>query len=78
MEKTIYRQYCVSEVKPLKEAIKLKCRGNLRTGVLLLQDNEPIHTSLVSVYKAATCGFELRPYSSSSPYLAPFDFFLSS
>ena len=53
--KTINRQYYASELRQLKEVIKLKYREKLRAGALLLQDNIPVHTSQVA--EAANYGF---------------------
>jgi len=46
----------------LKEEIKAKWLGKLRAGVLLPQDNAPVHTSQVAVAAGAVCGFELFPH----------------
>ncbi|XP_066270858.1 histone-lysine N-methyltransferase SETMAR-like [Branchiostoma lanceolatum] len=59
---TINGEYYASELRQLKAAIKEKRRGKLRAGVLLLQDNEPVHTAHVSVAAATQCGFELLPH----------------
>ena len=56
--------------------IKLKCRGRMTLGMLLFQDNMPIHTTQVTVTEATNCGFELPPNPHYSPDLAPSDFFL--
>ena len=69
-------QYYVSELRQLKEAINLKCRLKLRTDVLLLQDNAPIHTAQVVITEVANCIFELLTHPSHSTNLAPSDFFL--
>ena len=42
--------------------IKSKRRGKLRADVLLLQDNAPVHTSLVVIAEVAKYRFELLPY----------------
>lgn len=73
---TITGEYYASELRQLKEAIKQKRPGKLRAGVLLLQDNAPVHTAQVAVAEAANCGFELLPHPPYSPDLAPSDFFL--
>ena len=57
--------------------MKSKFRGKLRAGVLLLQDNIPVHTAQVAVTEAANCGFELIPHSPYSPVLAPSDVWFS-
>ena len=64
---TINGEYYASELRQLKDAIKEKRRGKLRAGVLLLQDNAPVHTSQVAVAQAATCRFELLPRAPYSP-----------
>ena len=68
------RKYFASELKQLKEVIKLKCRGKTRAGMLLLQDNAPIHTVQVLVAEAVNCDFELLPHPSCSQDLVPSDF----
>ncbi len=73
---TITGQYYADELCRLRVAIKEKRRGKLRAGVLLLQDNAPVHTSQVAVASATKCGFELLPHPPYSPDLAPSDFFL--
>ena len=45
-------------------------------GLLLLQDNAPVHTAQVAVAEATKCGFELLPHPPYSPDLAPSDFYL--
>ena len=76
--KTTYGQYYASGLRQLKEVINSKCRGKLRAGVILLQDNVPLHTTQVVVAEADNCGVELLP---NTPYwtdLASADFFLFS
>uniref|UniRef100_A0A673AZF9 Tc1-like transposase DDE domain-containing protein n=1 Tax=Sphaeramia orbicularis TaxID=375764 RepID=A0A673AZF9_9TELE len=63
-------------LRKLKKEIKAKHRGKLRAGVLLLQDNVPVHTAQVAVAEAHNCGFELLPHPPYSPDLAPSDFYL--
>lgn len=55
-----------------------KFREKLRAGVLLHQDNMPIHTAQVTAAEPANCSFQLLPYPPYSPALAPSDFFLFS
>ena len=74
--KTINEQNSALRLGQLKEAIKLKCRRKQGSGVLLHQDNMPIHTTHVAVTEAANFGFELLPTSPYLPDLAPCDFFL--
>ena len=57
--KAINGKYYASELRQLKEAIKLKYREKLRACVILLQENVPIHTDQVAVAEAANCSFEL-------------------
>ena len=73
---TITGQYYAQELRQLREAIKEKRRGKLRAGVILLQDNAPVHNSQIAVTTAAECGFELLPHPPYWPDVAPSDFFL--
>jgi histone-lysine N-methyltransferase SETMAR len=73
---TITGLYYSNLLKKLREAIVSKRRGKLRRGVLLLQDNAPVHTSLVARATATECGFDLLPHPPYSPDLAPSDFYL--
>ena len=57
---TITGAYYASLLRKLREAIKIKRRGKISKGILLLQDNAPVHNSH-------------PPYS---PDLAPSDFHL--
>jgi hypothetical protein len=43
-------------------------------GVLLLRDNAPAHVSQVALAAPIDSGFEIRPYPSYSPDLAPLGF----
>ena len=43
----------------MNAAIKSKRWGMLEVGVILLQDNAPVHIAQVTVAEAANCGFEL-------------------
>ena len=52
----------------------MKWKGRLRIGVLLFQDNVPIHTVQVAVAEADNYEFELLPHSPYSPDLGPPDF----
>ena len=69
-------QWYESELKPLKETVRLKRRGNLKAVVLLLQDNTPFHTSQVSVAEAANRGFKLLVHPPYLPHLDATYFFL--
>ena len=50
-------------------------RGKLTSGVLLLQDNVPAHTSQVAMNAATECGFEILPHPPYSPSMTT-DFYL--
>ncbi len=73
---TISGEYYANELRQLREVIKAKRHGKLKKGVLLLQDNAPVHTACVATTAAAKLGFELLPHPPYSPDLAPSDFFL--
>ena len=45
----------------------------MASGVLLLHDNAPVHTSQVAMTAATECGFEILPHPSYSPDMGPFD-----
>ena len=47
--RNISGEYYASILNKLKEAIKEKRRNNLAKGVLLLQDNAPVHKSRVAM-----------------------------
>ena len=72
--KAINRQYYASELRQPKIVIKLKHRVNLRAGVLLIQNNVPVHTAQLAISEATNCGFELLPFPSYLPFLAASDF----
>ena len=57
----------------LNEAVKSK--GKMRAGVLLLQDNAPVHTAQVEVTWAEICDSELLPHAPLSD-LALSNFYL--
>ena len=48
----------------------------MTSGVLLLQDNAPAHTSQVAMTAATECGFEILPHPPYSPDMAPSDVYL--
>lgn len=73
---TITGQYYADLLVKLREAIKEKRRGKITKGVLLLQDNAPVHKSRVAMETAKSLGFELLPHPPYSPDLAPSDFYL--
>jgi len=54
---TVAGAYYADELSKLREALKIKRRGKLRHGVLLLRDNAPAHTSAVATSAVAECGF---------------------
>ncbi|XP_046562536.1 histone-lysine N-methyltransferase SETMAR-like [Haliotis rubra] len=60
----------------VRQSIKKKRQGKLRRGVLLHQDNAPVHTSRVSLAAVDECGFEILPHPPYSPDLAPTDYHL--
>ena len=75
---TMNGQYYADLLVRLRESIKEKRRGKIRRGVLLQQDNAPVHSSKVAMQSVRDCGFELLPHPPYSPDLAPTDFFLFS
>ena len=62
--RTINGAYYAGEVIRLhvRQEITRKRQGKLTRGVLLLQDNVPVHTSQVAMTIATECGFEIRPH----------------
>ena len=75
---TMNGQYYADLLVRLRESIKEKRRGKIRRGVLLQQDNAPVHSSKVAMQSVRDCGFELLPHPPYSPDLAPSGFFLFS
>ncbi|XP_076029793.1 histone-lysine N-methyltransferase SETMAR-like [Oratosquilla oratoria] len=73
---TITGAYYASLLRKLRETIKIKRRGKISKGVLLLQDNTPVHNSHVARSEARACGYEILLHPSYSPDLAPSDFHL--
>lgn len=69
-------EYYAKLLEQLKEAIKEKRRGKLSSGVLLLQDNAPVHKSKVAMAALDRCGFESLVHPPYSPDLAPSDYYL--
>ena len=53
-----------------------KRRGKLSKGILLQQDNARVHTCKIAMDAVERNGYELIPYYSYSPDLAPSDYFL--
>ncbi|CAF4935522.1 unnamed protein product [Pieris macdunnoughi] len=74
--RTITGEYYATILEKLKDAIKEKRRGKLTKGVLLLQDNAPVHKSKVAMAALHTHGFESLVHPPYSPDLAPSDFYL--
>ena len=60
----------------LCKEIARKRRGKLTCGVLLLQDNAPVHMSQVAMTGATECVFEILPHPPYSSDMAPSDFCL--
>ena len=71
---TINGEYYASNMRQLKEAIKSKRRGELRAGVLLLQDICSCSHSTSGSRRS--CGFELLPHVQYSSDLTTSDFYL--
>ena len=65
-----------NSVQILREEVKKKRRGKLRSGLVLHMDNAPAHTSRIAQATIRDCGFELLPHPPYSPDLAPSDFWL--
>ena len=73
---TITGAHYASLLMKLREAIKIKRRGKISKGILLLQDNAPVHNSHVTRSEARACGYEILPHPPYFPDLAPSDFHL--
>ncbi|EYC23391.1 hypothetical protein Y032_0015g2624 [Ancylostoma ceylanicum] len=73
---TITGHYYANLLFQLREAIKEKRRGKVTCGILLLQDNAPVHRSKVAVAATRACGFELLNHPPYSPALVSNDYFL--
>ena len=73
---TITGAYYASLLRKLREAIKIKRRGMISKGILLLQDNAPVHNSHVARSEARACGYEILSHPPYSPDIAPSDFHL--
>ena len=63
--------YYADLLRSLRQSIKTKRRGKLRRGVLLQQDNAPVHTSKVAMAAVKECGYEFLPHTPYSSDLAP-------
>ena len=68
--RTINGAYYSGLLRRQRQEIARKTRGKLTRGVLLLQDNAPVHTSQVAMTAATECGFEIPPHPPYSPDIA--------
>ena len=66
--------YYAGELRRLRQKIARRMRGKLTRGVLLLQDNAPVHTSQVAMTAATEFGYEILHHPPYYPVLAPSDF----
>ena len=76
---TISGAYYTSVLSKLREAVKIKRRGKISKGILLLQDNALVHNPHVSDVtrsEAQACGYDILPPSPDSPDLTPSEFHL--
>lgn len=73
---TITGIYYAQLLQKLRAEIIEKRRGLMRRGVLLLQDNAPVHKSHVAQAAIRECGFAQLKHPPYSPDLAPSDYFL--
>ena len=71
---TIACLYYADLIHELGDAMKEKCRGKLRRKVLLYQNNNPSHKSLVAMAAISKGSFELLDHPQCSPDLAPSDY----
>ncbi|XP_071093779.1 histone-lysine N-methyltransferase SETMAR-like [Haliotis cracherodii] len=69
-------EYYAKLLKQVRQSIKVKRRGKIRRGILLHQDNAPVHTSRVAITAVHECGNELLPHPPYFPDLAPSHFHL--
>jgi len=75
-EKTITGQYYAELTCKVHDANKWKRHGKLSLGVWLLQNNTPVHKSLVAQQAVRYCGFvQLNHYTYSLDH-APSDYYL--
>ena len=63
-------------IKTIEGSNQVETLRKAEAGVILLQDNVPIHTAKVTLAESASCGFELLSHPSYSPDFAVVDFFL--
>ena len=73
---TINSMHYANLLHKLRDAVKEKRRGKLRSVPLLLHDNAPVHTARVAKEALTACGFEELPHPPYSPDPAPSDFYL--
>lgn len=73
---TMNADYYANLLDQLREQIKEKRRGKLSKGVLILQDNAPVHTALTARSALSKNGFTEINHPPYSPDLAPCDYFL--
>ena len=73
---TINGAYYAGELRRLRQEIARKRRGKMSRGVLLLQDNAPVHMSQAAMTAATECEFEILPHSPYSTDMAPSYFYL--
>lgn len=74
--RTITGAYYAILLGKLRKALLEKRRGKVTRGVLLLQDNAPVHVAQVAQLALRDNGFKQLPHPAYSPDLAPSDFFL--
>lgn len=68
--------YYAKLIQNLRDLLPIKRRGKLARGVLLLQDNAPIHTAAEVRAILNRNNFELLPHPPYSPDIAPSDYHL--
>ena len=73
---TITVAYYANLLDQLRTVIREKRRGKLSKGIQLQQDNERVHICKIAMDAAERNGYELIPHPTSSPDLAPSDYFL--
>ena len=71
---TMNGAYYGALLKRMRESLKEKRRGKLKRGVLLQQDNAPVHNSKVAIAAAKECKFEIISHPPYSPEMAPSDY----
>ena len=55
-------EYYANLLTRLREALKDRRGEKLRKGILLLQDNAPVHTAKIAVEAAKRCSFRILPH----------------